>query len=55
MISPEAAIYAAKIILPVVFALAIGLDTRWCWPNDGVSVPPEYLVPIYAEKEPTNG
>ena len=24
MISPEAAIYAAKIILPVVFALAIG-------------------------------
>ena len=34
---------------------AIDLDTRWCWPNDGVSVPPEYLVPIYAEKEPTNG
>ena len=34
---------------------AIGLDTRWCWPNDGVSVSSEYLVPIYAEKEPTNG
>lgn len=34
----------------------IGLDTRWCWPNDGVSVPPEYLVPLYAAgQEVANG
>lgn len=34
---------------------SLGLDTRHSWPNDGVSTPPEYLVPIYAREEPTDG